>query len=144
MRELAAAGVVVRFQGVVALGGVDLRVAAGEILGLIGPNGAGKTTVINCLTGFQAPASGSIVLDGTDITGWPPERMVCHTASVPGRPPGAIHSIHSGPACLPGRRRGERSLPAQLGTLPPGVNALATGTFWSGDIRMRNVARRAG
>jgi branched-chain amino acid transport system ATP-binding protein len=75
MRELTAAGVVVRFHGVVALGGVDVKVTAGEILGLIGPNGAGKTTMINCLTGFQAPASGTILLDGTDITGWPPERM---------------------------------------------------------------------
>jgi branched-chain amino acid transport system ATP-binding protein len=75
MGELSAADIVVRFRGIAALAGVDVQIAAGEIVGLIGPNGAGKTTMINCLTGFQVPASGTIIKDGTDITGWPPERM---------------------------------------------------------------------
>jgi branched-chain amino acid transport system ATP-binding protein len=52
---------------------VSVAVAAGEILGLIGPNGAGKSTLFNCLTGDLAPTSGSVWLDGHDVTRLPPE-----------------------------------------------------------------------
>jgi branched-chain amino acid transport system ATP-binding protein len=44
------------------------------VVGLIGPNGAGKTTLVNVLTGFDFPSSGSIELEGHDITSWPPHR----------------------------------------------------------------------
>jgi sulfate-transporting ATPase len=64
----------VRFGGVVALDGVNLTVAPGEIVGLIGPNGAGKTTLIDAVSGFNRPASGSITLDGTPIDRWSPRR----------------------------------------------------------------------
>ena len=47
----------------------------GEALGLIGPNGAGKTTLVNVLSGFQAPDSGSVTLDGVDVTGRSPTRL---------------------------------------------------------------------
>jgi branched-chain amino acid transport system ATP-binding protein len=73
--ELSAHGIEVRFEGVVALAGVDLTLSDGEVFGLIGPNGAGKTTLINCLTGFQKPTVGTVRQDGTDITGWRPERI---------------------------------------------------------------------
>lgn len=66
---LAAAKVSVTFGGVRALTEVDLSVAPGEILGLIGPNGAGKTTLFDCLSGVTAPTSGTIYLEGTDVTG---------------------------------------------------------------------------
>jgi ABC-type branched-subunit amino acid transport system ATPase component len=62
----------VDFQGVTALGGVDLAVRHGEILGLIGPNGAGKTTLVNVLSGFEQPTSGTVLLNGRDITTWDP------------------------------------------------------------------------
>jgi branched-chain amino acid transport system ATP-binding protein len=49
-------------------------VNAGEILGLIGPNGAGKSTFFNCLTGDLAPSSGTVLLQGEDVTSRSPER----------------------------------------------------------------------
>ncbi|MCX5193436.1 ABC transporter ATP-binding protein [Streptomyces sp. NBC_00249] len=64
---LEARGVVVRFGGVTALGGVDLGVRAGEVCGLIGPNGAGKTTLFDVLSGIRRPDRGRLLLDGVDI-----------------------------------------------------------------------------
>ena len=50
----------------VALRGIDLRVMAGEMLGLIGENGAGKTTLIKCLTGIVPVTEGQAQLLGRD------------------------------------------------------------------------------
>jgi len=50
---------------------VSMSVKRGEAVGLLGPNGAGKTTSFYCITGLIAPDSGSIELDGQDITGLP-------------------------------------------------------------------------
>ncbi len=58
----------IRFGGLVAVDGLDLRVNAGEIVGLIGPNGAGKTTVFNCISRFYQPDRGTIRFKGRDIT----------------------------------------------------------------------------
>jgi branched-chain amino acid transport system ATP-binding protein len=57
-----------------ALQGVTLELHPGEVLGLIGPNGAGKTTLVNLISGHDLPSSGSVVLDGQDITRWRPGR----------------------------------------------------------------------
>jgi branched-chain amino acid transport system ATP-binding protein len=67
---LRASGVSRSFQGVRALREVDLEVGRREVVGLIGPNGAGKTTLVNCITGFDLPDSGSVVVDGSDVTSW--------------------------------------------------------------------------
>ncbi|MGI8875247.1 MAG: ABC transporter ATP-binding protein [Egibacteraceae bacterium] len=53
---------------VTALADVDLRVGAGEVVGLIGPNGAGKTTLIRVVAGLLEPSSGRVRIDGHDIT----------------------------------------------------------------------------
>jgi ABC-type branched-subunit amino acid transport system ATPase component len=65
---LEARQISVQFNGVSALDAVDLSVAYGEILGLIGPNGSGKTTMLNVLSGFVKPRTGSITVDGRDAT----------------------------------------------------------------------------
>jgi branched-chain amino acid transport system ATP-binding protein len=64
-------GVTKRFEGLLAVDGVDLTVDEGEIVGVIGPNGAGKTTLFNCLSGLEAPTSGEIVFRGRRLTGRP-------------------------------------------------------------------------
>jgi branched-chain amino acid transport system ATP-binding protein len=61
-----------KFGGAAALTDVDVNAEPGAITGLIGPNGAGKTTLFNCITGLLEPTSGTIVLDGKDITSLPP------------------------------------------------------------------------
>ncbi|MFB6811920.1 ABC transporter ATP-binding protein [Streptomyces sp. NPDC056387] len=62
---LEASGVTMRFGGLTAVRSVDLKVNAGEIVGLIGPNGAGKTTFFNCLTGLYIPTEGTVSYKGT-------------------------------------------------------------------------------
>ena len=57
-----------------ALREVTLELHRHEVVGLIGPNGAGKTTLVNVLTGFDFPSSGSVELEGRDITAWNPHR----------------------------------------------------------------------
>jgi branched-chain amino acid transport system ATP-binding protein len=64
-------GITKHFGGLVALDGVDLQIRRGEILGIIGPNGAGKTTLINCISGLDKPNSGTLLLNGKDITRLP-------------------------------------------------------------------------
>jgi branched-chain amino acid transport system ATP-binding protein len=61
-------GVVVRFGGVVALGGVSFDVGHGQICGLIGPNGSGKTTLFNCISGIYRPAEGEILFAGEKLS----------------------------------------------------------------------------
>jgi ABC-type branched-subunit amino acid transport system ATPase component len=65
-----------RFGGLTALSKLDMEVERGQITGLIGPNGAGKTTAFNLISGALKPSGGRIMLDGKDITGLSPHRVV--------------------------------------------------------------------
>jgi branched-chain amino acid transport system ATP-binding protein len=58
----------VTFNGVKAADGVSIAIHDGEFLAIIGPNGSGKTTLLNICTGYIRPKSGSVQLDGQDIT----------------------------------------------------------------------------
>jgi branched-chain amino acid transport system ATP-binding protein len=60
--------------GATIVADVGLEVREGELLAVIGPNGAGKTTLFNLISGLLRPTSGSVELDGADITGQPPFR----------------------------------------------------------------------
>ena len=71
---LEARGITKVFGAFKAVDSASVSVNAGEILGLIGPNGAGKSTFFNCLTGDLAPSSGTVLLQGEDVTSRSPER----------------------------------------------------------------------
>jgi branched-chain amino acid transport system ATP-binding protein len=73
---LEADGLTTRYGSIAALRDASLRVGAGEIVGLVGPNGAGKTTLLNTLAGLLKPASGTVHLDGVDVTGHSPDAML--------------------------------------------------------------------
>ena len=64
--------VVKHFGGLAAVDGVSIEIKQGKITGLIGPNGAGKSTLFNLIAGTLTPESGSIYLDGEDVTGLKP------------------------------------------------------------------------
>jgi len=65
-----------------ALRGIDLDIPAGQFVTVIGSNGAGKSTLLNALTGDVKLESGSITIDGTDVTSWPPPRRASLLARV--------------------------------------------------------------
>ena len=60
------------FGTVKAVDGVDLDIHAGEFITLLGPSGSGKTTVLRMIAGFETPDSGTVKLNGVDITYLPP------------------------------------------------------------------------
>jgi sodium transport system ATP-binding protein len=69
----AAAGVAIdnltkSFGDAIAVGGISLQVAPGEIYGLLGPNGAGKTTTLRVLAGILAASSGTVSVAGIEVT----------------------------------------------------------------------------
>jgi branched-chain amino acid transport system permease protein len=72
---LRASGLAKSFRGVKALGGVDVEVRRGEILGLLGPNGSGKSTFINVVSGHFLPTAGGIEFEGQELAGWPAHRI---------------------------------------------------------------------
>lgn len=67
---------------IAALDGLDLSVPRGEIHGIVGPSGAGKSTLIRCLTGLSRPTSGSVIIDGQEITTLSARELRAHRRSI--------------------------------------------------------------
>ncbi|HET9114844.1 MAG TPA: ABC transporter ATP-binding protein [Gaiellaceae bacterium] len=64
---------------VVAVGGVDLDIAAGEFFTLLGPSGSGKTTTLRVIAGFERPDAGRVELQGVDVTRVAPSQRAVNT-----------------------------------------------------------------
>ena len=95
---LRVEGVVKRFGGFQALGGVSLEVRAGERFGLLGPNGSGKTTLISCISGTLRNEAGRIFFKGRDITSLPAHQRtrqgIARTFQIP-RPFGSMTVVEN-------------------------------------------------
>ena len=75
MSLLEVRGITKRFGGLTANRDISFQVAPGELVGIIGPNGAGKSTLFDVITGFLAPDAGTVLLDGSPITGLRPDQV---------------------------------------------------------------------
>jgi branched-chain amino acid transport system ATP-binding protein len=73
--QLAISGVSKHFGGVRAVESVTLSVRRGGLVSVIGPNGAGKTSLLNMISGFYRPDTGSITFEGKDVTGTRPSHV---------------------------------------------------------------------
>ena len=81
---LAVSGLESCYGRIRALAGIDLEIAAGELVALVGANGAGKTTLLRTLSGVQPASAGRIGFEGTDITRASPDaRVRLGSAQVP-------------------------------------------------------------
>jgi len=111
---LSVRGLTTRYGSIAALRDASIDVAAGELVGVVGPNGAGKSTLLNTVIGAVRPAAGRVELDGADVTGLSPDRM-----------------LRRGVALVPERRRLFADLTVEENLLVAGV------TVGRGDRRRR-------
>jgi spermidine/putrescine transport system ATP-binding protein len=72
-------GVAKTYDGTTAVAPLDLRIEPGEFFALLGSSGCGKTTTLRMIGGFTDPDSGSVVIDGVDVTGLAPNRRPVNT-----------------------------------------------------------------
>ena len=132
-----------------ALFGVSLSVAPGEAVALVGPNGAGKTTVARVASGLVAPGSGTVHVDGADMTGSPTYRFaragVAHAPE--GRSVFATLTVEENLTLSIRRIRGRRGVAAGLDAAYEMFPVLrdrrkqVAGTMSGGEQRMLALAR---
>jgi len=84
--EISVEGVTVAYSGPPVLEGVDAHIAAGEMVGVIGRNGSGKSTLLKVMGRLIKPRSGTVYLNGKDITSLPTERVAQCMAVLPQAP----------------------------------------------------------
>lgn len=69
MHKLETKNITMRFGEETIIRDISIAVEQGELVSLLGVSGSGKTTLFNCISGIYTPASGSVILDGEEITG---------------------------------------------------------------------------
>jgi branched-chain amino acid transport system ATP-binding protein len=133
---------------ILALKGIDLKVAEGELVALVGANGAGKTTLLRCLSGVQPLSGGAIRFDGADISRLSAERRVAAgIAQVPeGRQVFGPLSVEDNLALGAYRRRGKdvaADLERMYALFPilKDKRHLPAGTLSGGQQQMLAIAR---
>ncbi|MGN8199576.1 ABC transporter ATP-binding protein [Salinisphaera sp. RV14] len=83
---LSAQGLARDYGGRRVVADIELRLAAGDVLGVLGPNGAGKTTILRMLAGTLAPSAGRVAIAGADLAD-NPRAAKRHLGYLPERPP---------------------------------------------------------
>ncbi|WP_138466564.1 ABC transporter ATP-binding protein [Poseidonocella sp. HB161398] len=68
MKSLELVNIRKDYGGAVAVAGMSMQIARGELVSLLGPSGCGKTTTLRMVAGFVAPSAGSVLIDGRDVT----------------------------------------------------------------------------
>jgi len=77
--DVAVSNVSKSFGAFSALKDVSLEIRRGEFFSLLGPSGCGKTTLLRVIAGFEDPDAGIVSIDGTDVSGLPPDKRHCNT-----------------------------------------------------------------
>jgi iron complex transport system ATP-binding protein len=84
--ELAARDLTLAYEGRVVVDGLDLEVPKGEVTAIVGPNACGKSTLLRGLSRLLAPASGAVLLDGSDLHSLPTKQVATRLGLLPQTP----------------------------------------------------------